>query len=417
MHARRWIGLVAVLAAATLTATACGGSDNGAGDDGGVTKLTFWTGFTGGDRAAYEHLVRQFNATHPKIQVTMDVQPWDTIGQKLPSAWATGKGPDLATPSFNPSVVFQYVKTGSAAPLDALYGAGGTTTLPKDAIPQSIRDAFTVDGKIYAAPANVATLQLYYNKKLLPQPPKTAEELQAAARKASGHGRYGIALADHETIQMWPILLWMNGGDIVDAKGCARIADPASVSALKTWNDLVTKDKVSPIGLSGADADTLFSAGKAAMEMNGPWAAASFEKAGVDFGLAPIPAGAGGPVTLASTVPIMVSRRSPRQKAAFEFLAWWAGKQAQAQFAKDSGFPPIRTDMANDPALAANERVRGFAAALPNARLYLPGLEAFAEVDDDVFVPLIGKINRGADVQKAATDAAKAIDQLTGCKA
>lgn len=400
-----------------LLAAGCGsdGKDSG---DGGVVELSLWTGFTGPDRPAYEALVKQFNDTHPKIKVTMDVQPWDAIAQKLPGAWATGQGPDLATPNFDPGVLFNYVKTNSLLPLDEAVGTGDTK-LNKDVFPAAVNTAFTIDGKLYAAPANMATLVLYYNKAMLTAAnvaePKTADEFVAAAKaltKVTGGKvtQHGISLADHATIQMWPILQWMNGGDIVDASGCAVIDQPASVQALTTWADLVAKDKVSPVGQTGADADTLFAAKKAAMEINGPWAAAGFKAAGIDLGIAAIPVGPGGPVTLASTVPLAVGKSTKHKAQAFEFLSWWTGKTAQGSFAEASGFPAVRTDVT-----VTNPIVAPFAAGLPNARLYLPGLETSSKVDADVYVPLIGKITRGQPVEAAAKEAASAINKITGC--
>jgi hypothetical protein len=86
-------------------------------------SLTVWTGFTGGDRPGYEQIVKDFNAAHPDIKVTMTVQPWDTIQQKLPSAWLTGQGPDIAAPSSDPIAIAiaiaQYVKTNSVLALTA----------------------------------------------------------------------------------------------------------------------------------------------------------------------------------------------------------------------------------------------------------------------------------------------------------
>lgn len=405
------------LVAGLLFASGCG--SGATSDPNAVVELSLWTGFTGPDRPAYENLVKQFNDTHPKIKVTMDVQPWDAIGQKLPGAWATGQGPDLATPNFDPGVLFNYVKTNSLLPLDEAVGTGDGK-LNKEAFPAAVNTAFTIDGKLYAAPANMATLVLYYNKTMLAEAgvtePKTADELVAAAKKLTKvEGdkvtQYGISLADHATIQMWPILQWMNGGDIVDAKGCAVIAQPASVQALTTWADLVAKDKVSPVGQTGADADTLFSAKKAAMEINGPWAAAGFKAAGIDLGIAPIPVGSAGPVTLASTVPLAVGKSTKHKAQAFEFLSWWTGKTAQAAFAEVSGFPPARTDVkVNNPVVAP------FAAGLPHAKLYLPGLATSSKVDGDVYVPLIGKITRGEPVGPAAQAAAEAINKITGCK-
>ena len=126
--------------------------------------LSLWTGFTGGDRAAYEGIVNDFNSSHPNIQVTMDVQPWDTIAQKLPSAWATGQGPDLATPNFDSNIVAKYLDTKSLLALDDL--GTGDTQINSDKLAPAAVKAFTADGKLYAVPANIATLQLYYNKAL-----------------------------------------------------------------------------------------------------------------------------------------------------------------------------------------------------------------------------------------------------------
>lgn len=415
MRASLKVGTVLV---AGLVLTAGCGSTGGDANPDAVVQLSLWTGFTGPDRPAYEDLVKRFNNSHSKIKVTMDVQPWDAIAQKLPGAWATGQGPDLATPNFDPGVLFNYVKTNSLLALDEAVGTGDGK-LNTGVFPSAVTTAFTIDGKLYAAPANMATLVLYYNKAMLAaagvQEPKTADDLVAAARKLtkSEGGRvsqYGISLADHATIQMWPILQWMNGGDIVDAKGCAVVAQPASVQALTTWADLVTKDKVSPIGQTGADADTLFSARKAAMEINGPWAAAGFKSAGIDLGIAAIPVGAGGPVTLASTVPLAVGRSTKHKAQALEFLSWWTGRTAQAAFSEASGFPAVRTDVTvNNPIVAP------FAAGLPNARLYLPGLPTSSKIDADVYVPLIGKITRGEPVQASAQAAAQAINKITAC--
>jgi len=405
------------------TMAACAGSSQSGDSASGPVKLTMLTGFTGPDRPAYDALVKEFNASHPAIQVAMDVQPWDAIAQKLPQSWATGQGPDLATPSFDPSSIFQYVKTNSIAPLNDAVGAGDSK-INADAFPEAVTKAFTVDGKLVAVPANLATLVLYYNKDMfekagIANAPSTQADLVADAKTltlGAGSGKpsqYGLSLADHATIQMWPVLQWMNGGDLLDNQGCATISSAASVAALKQWSTLVTQDKISPVGQTGADADTLFSAKKAAMEINGPWAAAGLRTAGVNLGIAQVPVGSAGPTTLASTVPLMVAKSGKHVAQAQEFLAWWTGKTAQTSFSKASGFPPVRTDLGD----AVTGDAVQFAKALPTARLYLPSLATASKVDSDVYVPLIGKITRGEDVQKAAQDAATAINGITGCKA
>ena len=427
---------LAAIAACALTVTACGSSSTattpatsassassaGAAASGAVVKLTMLTGFTGPDKPSYDALIKSFNASHPNIQVTMDVEPWDAIGQKLPQEWATGQGPDLATPSFDPSVIFQYIKTNSVAPLSSVVGTGDTQ-IQSSTFPSSVTSAFTVNGQLYAVPANLATLVLYYNKDMFSKAgiaaaPATQADFVADAKAltlpagASKPSQYGLTLADHATIQMWPILQWMNGGDIVDSKGCSVLSQPKSVEALTLWSDLVTKDHISPIGQTGADADTLFSAKKAAMEINGPWAAAGFRSAGVNLGIAAVPVGAGGAVTLGSTAPLMVAKSSAHLTQAEEFLAWWTGKTAQTQFSKISGFPPVRTDLGS----SVTGDATTFAAALPSSRLYLAGLPTAAKVDSDAYVPLIGQITRGANVAAATKAADSAVNAITGCK-
>lgn len=75
----------------------------------------------------------------------------------------------------------------------------------------------------------------------------------------------------------------------------------------------------------------------------------------------------------------------------------------------------MRTDLADDAELAANPVVTAFAAALPSARLWLPGVTDATRVDSEVYVPLIGEITRGADVTDAVATATDKINSITGC--
>ena len=109
----------------------------------------------------------------------------------------------------------------------------------------------------------------------------------------------------------------------------------------------------------------------------------------------------------------MVAKSGKHIAEAQQFLAWWTGKTAQTSFSKASGFPPVRTDLGGSVTGDAVE----FAKALPTARIYLPGLATASKIDADVYVPLIGKITRGENVQKATQDAAKSINAITGCTA
>jgi multiple sugar transport system substrate-binding protein len=382
--------------------------------------LNLVTGFTGGDRQAYEDLVAQFNASHPDIEVRMDVQPWDTIKTTVPAAFATGQGPDIVTPDFNPGTVLEYANAGTLLPLDGLMGTGEDQIDPA-ALPAEVVAGNTVDGTVYAVPANLATLMLYYNVALLSEagldaPPATMEEFRSYAVQLTDQeaGQYGVALADHATIAMWPILIWADGGDIVGADGCSMLDDPATIEAVRSWADLVVNEGISPVGLTGQEADNLVAAGRAAMEMNGPWATGTYTAAGLDYDVAPIPQGSAGQVTLAASVPFVVNSATQHPEAAFTFLAWWNSQEAQKALALGSGFPPTRADMGDDPELAENPWVAKFAAAVPYSRPYLANVPNFTQVDE-IFSTAIGQITRGGDAEAVLTDAAAQMNTLLGC--
>lgn len=415
MHYKKQLGVVAVAAAIGLLATGCSG---GGSNSSGPVQLTVWTGFTGGDAPGYEQIVKDFNASQKKIKVTMSAEPWDTIQQKLPSAWMTGQGPDIAAPASDPNVIAQYVKTKSVLPITNTGDSATTINVSKFA-PALVKE-FTYDKKLYAVPANYATLSLYYNKALFTAagvtPPTTVDELKAAAKKLTKGDTYGLVLADNNTIQMWPVLQWLEGGDIVDQKNCSVLDSTKGRDSLKPWVDLVVNDKISPVGLTGAEADALFSAGKAAMEINGPWAAPGYKSAGIDLGIIQVPVDtAGKPVTLGSTAPLAISAKTKHPDEAQQFLAYWTGKTAQKKFSLATGFPSLRTDLADDPDLAANPVVKVFSSQVPDSRLYLPQVPNATQVDTDAYVPLIGSLTRGTSIDDGTKTASTKINDLTGC--
>lgn len=408
-------------AGATNTAGSSAGAtdtpamSNTIGSSGAPTTLTFWNGFTGSDLPGVQAVTKKFTDANPNIKVSMDVQPWDTLMQKLLSSMSTGTGPDVVAIHFQ--YIPQYAKSGLVMDLSSEIKAGGD--LDPSVWPSALNDLLQYNGKYYATPLNYATLMLYYHKDLftaagITAPPTTWAEWQSDIKKltkADG-SQYGIAFGEHDTIPNYPILLWENGGDIVK-DGKPALSSPESVSALKTWTDLVKNDKISPVGLSGAESDKLFETGKAAMEITGPWATSGYDKDGFDYDVAPIPAGPAGSFTLADTVVLMVNAKTQNKDAAIQFIKHWNSKDSQVTLSSMTGFPPTRTDLANDPTLAKNKWVPKFASVAPQSRFYLPGLEKFSQIDTDVFVPMIQSITLGkATVEDATKNADQQIADL-----
>lgn len=404
---RRWVG---VLAVGALALTGCAGqgqqqeSDEGSGN--GPVTIKFWNGFTGPDRAAVEGLVKQYNDSQKNVQIDMVISPWDVFFQKLLPSIAAGKGPDLM--AMDSVQLPQYATRGVLAPLDDYYDDSSTES---DQLVQSAVDATEWEGTRYGVPMNFTTLLMYWNKDMFKaagldpeSPPKDWAEFQADAKKLTldknGDGKpeqYGLSIADHETIAMWPILFWGNGGGVVSEDGkTAMLGDPKTIEAMDEWGSLVREDHIAPIGLAGADADKLFQSKKAAMEIVGPWMTTGFKDAGIDFGLAPPPEGPAGPVTLGTSVSFAVNAKTSDDKAdaAKDFIKFWNTHDSQVYWAVNSGFPPNRTDITPDE-ISKNPYVAAFGEPADTARFYLAQVKEFTKINDTIFVPALQKVLNG----------------------
>ena len=394
-------------------------ASSAANNSGQKVTLTFWNGFTGPDRPAVESITKKFSDTNPNITVNMDITPWDSLMQKLLSTMSTGQGPDVVAIHFQ--YLPQYAKSGYIMDLSSSMKAG--TDLDPANWPPALVDLLKYDGKYYAAPINYATLMLYYNKDMFKaagldpeKPPTTWAEWMDTAKKLSkqdnGNNTYGLVIGEKETIPNWPLFLWGNGGDIIK-NGKSNLTDPKTVEALKIWADLVKNNKISPPGLTGAEADKLFESKKAAMEVSGPWLTEGFNKAGLNYGVTALPAGPAGPVTLADTVLLLVNKSSKNADAAIKFVQHWNSKESQLTFATSTGFPPARIDLISSPDLAKNPWSVKFAAVAPQSRFYLGGQEKFAQIDSDIFIPMIQAITLGQKtVEEATADADKKLNAL-----
>ncbi len=382
-----------------------------------AAPLTFWNGFTGPDRPTIEAIAKKFSDAHPDSPVAMDIMPWDSLMQKLLTSLASGSGPDVVAIDF--SNLPKFAESGYIMDLSDQVKAGGE--LDPAAWSDGLKSVLQYKGKYFATPMNFATLMMYYNKDLyqaagIAAPPTTWDEWIADIKKTTKTGdnaQYGLLIPDHETIPNWPILLWGNGSDIIK-DGKPNLDDPKAIAALKTWSDLVVKDKISPVGLTGAEADKLFQSGKAAMEITGPWMTNGFTAAGLHYDVAPIPTGPGGPVTLADSVVLVINKATKDPKAALAFVAMWNSKEAQLQIANETGFPPLRTDLAGSPQLT-NPWAAKFSTVVPVSRFNLAGQPNFAQIDRDAFTPMIQSITLGkASVEDAAAAANAQLGDLVG---
>ncbi len=284
MKKSRIIAGIASAAAISLSLAAC---SSGSAPSGGKPTLTVEDYYSSNpSMSGYNSVYRQCGS-----QIGAKVDPVHIAGasliQKVLQQASSKTLPDVLMLD-NPDVQ-QIAATGALTPLKN-YGV----TAPKGDVPSVVK-AGTYQGEVYGLAPVINSIALYYNVDMLNAagitPPKTWDELKAAALKLTdpGKGVYGFAMSNINTYEgTWQFLpfFWTNGGD-------EKNIDTASAAqALQFVVDLQNDGSMSKssVNWSQQDVNNQFVAGKAAMMINGPWQLPVLNTTkGLHFDSVPIP--------------------------------------------------------------------------------------------------------------------------------
>ncbi|MCG0237725.1 MAG: ABC transporter substrate-binding protein [Firmicutes bacterium] len=301
---KRTLSLLMALALTGSLVAGCGGTQGQTGGDtgssqggsasGSVIQLEFWNGFTGPDGEGMQKLVDQFNAEHKgQIQVKMQRIPWAEYYDKIVTAVASGKAPDVGIMHLDH--VKRYAKRGVILPLDEDIQALGLSA--EDYFPAGW-EAGQLDGHQYSIPLDFHPLALYYNIDLLKQagydrPPETPEEFVEMAKAATDPSKdqWGFMLQVGWPTQMiFASAIHQFGGSLYTPDGQqAAYNSPEGVAAFQFLYDLVYKHKVSPPNVPVDGGVTAFRQGKLLFHIDGIWMMQGFkEQQGLNFGVAPV---------------------------------------------------------------------------------------------------------------------------------
>ena len=387
-------------------------------ESGERTTITFWNGFTGPDGPVLQMLVDEFNETNENgVYIDMDIMPWDVLFQRLATVLAVQEGPDII--AFATEHIGTYALPGAIAPIGEIFSSG---RIDSSVIPPYFYENLQFNGQHFGVPMNFATLLLYYNKDLFEaagldpeRPPASWDELEDFAlriRAIENMDVYGFGLAVSQTIPMWPIMVWGGGGDFIQ-NGRSVLNSEANVATITRWADLIVNSNIAPPIMTGAEIDSLFASGRLGMYFVGPWATTGFTEGGLNFGVAPAPAGPAGPITLATGVAMVMTSSSQNQEAVFDFFEWWNSPDTQVRWSLGTGFPLARTDVLDDPRLEENPFIIAFSSVANDARFHLQQLTNFSQIESEIIVPALETILLlGADVRETLDRFSADLDTL-----
>lgn len=221
------------------------------------------------------------------------------------------------------------------------------------------KTAAVFGGKTYGYPLGIETYALFYNKDLMPEAPKTWDDVIAFAKTFNDSFINKYAL-------VWPVgdsyydymfsgsfgkrLFGPNGDD----RHQHNINSKEAIEGLKFFQGLRSQIlDVPSADMTGDFANSCFTQGKAAMIITGPWKTEEFKKLGINFGITTLPAfpGKTQPATSFSGVRLaFVSEYSENKEIAQEFAAFLTTKaNLEKRFEITKQIPPRNDITTNDP--------------------------------------------------------------------
>ncbi|WP_394914168.1 ABC transporter substrate-binding protein [uncultured Robinsoniella sp.] len=387
---------------------------------GEAVTLDFWNVFTGSDGDILREIVDNYNAVNTdNITINMDIMPNDTLQQKLPAAIATNTAPDFVL--FGIENIAPYVSNDS---LEDISDFWETTGVDKTNFLDNVVDLSCVDGKLYGVPMQYNVQYLYWNKDMFeaagldPEtPPATMDELAQFAEKLTDESKrqYGLALPTNVTYMQF---LWANGGDADDPVKNENLLDTEeNVKTLEWLQDLAVNKKVTPMNLTGPDADTMLQAGQIAMYMSGPWQINGLKEAGINFGIAPCVSGSDGAYSPAGGCSYMIPKGIDETKkaAVYKFMKYWLSDETLKEWSQRNGFPVWSKSLLEDPEIKDDEVLNSISKATEIGRSYNLGYSLASQIDNDVMIPMFEKVITGAAAPDAALEeAVSAMDKVLG---
>ena len=336
-------------AAAALALTGCSKKE-GASAKKSEEKvvLTVWESLQGPDEFI-KQAGEAYTKANPNVEIKfVNVELGDAAGQ-IALDGPAGVGPDIF-----------------AAPHDKLgelvNGGHILPTVDADAVKSSVlgacSQALTYEGKMYGYPVSAETYALFYNKDLISESdvPKTWEDLIAWTKtfNANNSGKRGFVMDVGNGY--YTILFTTAGGNrLFGPTGTdstsSYLNTPNSVKGMQLFQSLKEALNVPASDLDTGNCDAAFQGGNAAMHITGPWNIKNFKDAGLNFGVAPLPALPGDSVPsspFSGTRAMFVSAYSNHPAEAADFAKFLIStSMQQLRFDLTGAMPSIDTPVSS----------------------------------------------------------------------
>jgi multiple sugar transport system substrate-binding protein len=393
---------------------------------GQAVTLTYWGLWE--PEAIYQTVIPDFQKTHPKVTIKYLKQSPQNYGSRLATALAGNSSPDIVR--LHNTWVGNLKNYLSPAPASIFTNSSFKNTF----YPVAASDLI-VNSQILAVPLEYESLALYVNEDILRSSGREVPTIWdgdsgflATARKLTvkdSNNRIitsGAAMGTASNTDHWQdilsLMMLQAESNLTKNPGSDQAAGALNYYAAfatgdRTWDETLENSTLA------------FANGKVAMYFGPSWRYFDLKaiNPNLNFKIYPVPQLAGGTtVNFASYWAEAVSKKSPNQKIAWEFVQFLSSKDTLAKlYAAEAnlrgfGEPYSRKDMAS--LLTADPNVGVFISGAPTAKSW--HLSSFTSDGETGINSRIGKyyldavnsVIRGTDAKSALTTVASGVNQV-----
>ena len=362
----------------------------------------------------FQKVAQDYEKLHPDVHVKIEVIPWNNLLQQLTTDIAANSAPDMAI--IGTRWLYDFTSQKVAEPLDSYM-----TPQFKAQFINALSAPSTIGGHLMGLPVAASARAMMVNldlfKKAGATPPKTWDELFAAAQKISklpGTFGFGLQGKEIETDAYYYYALWTFGGDIFTKDGKSGLASPDAITAASFYRKLIT-DKLTqptPTDYNREEVFNLFKQGKVGMIFTFPMLIPQLksEAPNLHYAVMPIPVKK-REATYGVTDTLIMFNSSKVKKDVFDFIKFSYQEKYRSEFDRAEGFLPVTKAVAAEAYYKTNPDIAAFAAGLAYAK-FAPIVPNWEEMADATIRNLqqiyLGQVDPATGMKTAA----KQVDEI-----
>ncbi|GIN71554.1 sugar ABC transporter substrate-binding protein [Bacillus sp. J14TS2] len=400
-----------IMLCAILILGACGGNQDSSDKEGGKSSKTLKV-WQMGD-SGWNEIIGPYEE-ETGVDVQIQGIPWDSGHDKLLTAVASGKGPDIIL--MGTTWMHEFVDANTFVDLTDYLDE--YPNLAADDFYDGALEASVFDGKTYGIPWHVDTRVLFYRKDLLsdvgyPDGPETWDDLEDAAKQlvASDKGKYAVDLPPKDINLIYPFA-WEQGWDYDPDMGADNFTKPEFKKTVELYKTFY-ENKYSQIE-KGKEMVQAFEDGSKPMFFSGPWDIKTIEEGAPDldgkWDVRLMPDG-GTNRSIIGGSQITIFKNSDNVDQALDFINWLSDPETQLAWYKEKNELPSRKEAWEDPLLAEDPMFSVFGEQLESVEAS-PTMHGSDKIAQEI-TKMIEKVARGGeDIDKALNDLHQKVEKI-----